>query len=183
MIELLVVLSIIGLVIGAMGQLFITQLRNFNDQQDRLTIHEEALKASDALTMLLMPCDKIASIDSTSVSGKVGPIKKITVHIPKYYKADSTRTEVAETTLVLELIKGNLIKDKVIIATHIASIEMWPFKPDLIVSPNYTSEIVNDFINPSDPTKITTGIRIKLNMESGKDKADYTQDIFFRNKP
>jgi prepilin-type N-terminal cleavage/methylation domain-containing protein len=184
-IELLVVLSVIGIVIGSLGQFFVTQLRSYNEQQDRLTIHEQALKASDALSMLLMPCDEITEIEKPNIDEKPGPVTSITLHIPEYNKANSAQTVVPESTVRLDLINGELVKiqtpDNKILATNIDSIEMWPYAPELIVTPKYTSSTNNAFMN-IDSIK-TTGIKIVLHMKAGKNTSNFTQEIFFRNKP
>lgn len=157
LIELILVVSIVGLVIVSVGNYLITNLNSFNTDMARLDAQDASQAAMKALTALVMESGGVHAVGSSTHP----IITDITLEMPTALPDDRNRIQMAGNTLSSSL-NG-------VLSTEIMNLTLVPI-PDPEGTPSDA-----DYINAE-------GLTITIVSEKNGQQSSLTNQVYFRNK-
>lgn len=157
LIELILVVSIVGLVIVSVGNYLITNLNSFNTDVARLDAQEETQEAMKALTTLALNSSGVEAVGSSTYPS----ITDITFKMPESPPDDENKIQLV----------GNALSSSLtgVLATDITSLTMIPI-PD----PERTLAD-SDYLNAQ-------GLTITIVSQKNGQQSSLTNQVYFRNK-
>lgn len=163
LIEILVVLSITGIVILSVGNFLVENIRLFESENDLLTVQDDASKVTKAFEDAALQAEKIKSCKVEE--GLINSIVFIN---------GSDEIKIERDGINLKWTKNSVTKT---VATNIESIKGIPMVDSSEVPLNGGTETSNSFTEAS-----TNGITLEIKLKLDQQTHTVKQTLYFRNK-